>query len=328
MNTTILNTDVQQFINAHLNTDITSLLLKGISFKDIDTKAIIEQIEAKKRCKTKLPTWFNTNTIYYPNKLNIEQTSSEKTAAYKAGLISGNTLIDLTGGFGIDAYYFSKRVETVTHCEINEELSKMVQHNNIKLGVANMTCIAENGIEVLKRLNKPFDWIYVDPSRRDVSKNKVFLLTDCEPNVKTFQGLFLKYAKHVMLKTSPLLDISATLSALKHVKCVHIVAVNNEVKELLWILERDYTGDVEINTINLQKDQQQNFNFKLKDESNSTSDYSEPLTYLYEPNAAILKAGAFNTVTKLSVQNSYVHKGFKIDEIQGFNLTLVISNTG
>lgn len=334
MNKHLLNIVVQEFIDSNLNSDISSLLLKGIDFEGIYSKEIIEQIEAKKRSEKKLPTWFQSPNIYYPNKLNIEQTSSEITANYKASLVSGNLLIDLTGGFGVDAYYFSKRVENVTHCEINTNLSMLVKHNYESLNVGNIKCLNENGIEALKGIDKTFDWIYLDPSRRDDTKKKVFLLSDCIPNVKTFQGLFLKYAKHVMIKTSPLLDIKATLSDLKNVKELHIVAVNNEVKELLWILERDCNSEFKIKTVNISKSEQQEFEFNFEDEANTQANYNLPLTYLYEPNTAVLKSGAFNVVsTLLNIPKLHKHshlytsknlikfpgRRFKIKKIIPFN---------
>ncbi|EPR70797.1 SAM-dependent methyltransferase [Winogradskyella psychrotolerans RS-3] len=174
MNKTLLNIEIQNFIQKNINSDTSDLLLKGIPFETIDSKLIIEQIEAKKRCQKKLPTWFQAENIYYPNKLNIEQTSSETTAKYKANLITGDSLIDLTGGFGVDAYFFSKRIKQVTHCEINLELSEIVNHNIKILNTTNIKCLNESGIEVLKHADKPFDWIYIDPSRRDDSKQKFF----------------------------------------------------------------------------------------------------------------------------------------------------------
>jgi 16S rRNA G966 N2-methylase RsmD len=315
LNKDILNIEIQDYIDAHLKADISNLLLKGIPFNFIDSKEIIQQIEAKKRSEKKLPTWFNAQTIYYPNKLNIEQSSSETTARYKASLVSGESLIDITGGFGVDAYYFSKQFDSVSHCEINTELSEIVKHNYKTLKISNITCINESGIDVIKKLDQPFDCIYIDPSRRDDSKQKVFLLSDCTPNIKTFQSLFLKYAKHVMIKTSPLLDISATLSDLKHVKEIHVVAVNNEVKELLWMLEKGYQGKVEVKTINLLKENSQNFNFNFEDEALATAQYSEPLTYLFEPNSAVLKSGAFNSISsQLNLKKLHKHSHLYINE--------------
>ncbi|WP_299367016.1 RsmD family RNA methyltransferase [Winogradskyella sp.] len=334
MNKAILNIEIQEFINFNLNSDTLSLLLKGIPFQDIDAKLIVEQIEAKKRCQKKLPTWFSAYNIYYPNKLNIEQASSEITAEYKARLVSGKSLIDLTGGFGVDSFYFSKIVKNVMYCEINNELSEIVQHNYEALGVSNIACVKESGIDTLKRIDEPFDWVYIDPSRRDDTKKKVFLLSDCTPNVKTFQGLFLKYSKNVMIKTSPLLDIKATLNDLKFAKELHIIAVNNEVKELLWILERDYEAEFIIKTVNISKSKHQTFQFQLSEEANTIVEYSKPLTYLYEPNSAILKAGAFNsTGNSLGISKLHKHshlytseklidfpgRHFKIEKVIPFN---------
>jgi len=330
----ILNTEIQEFINSNLKSDITTLLLKGISFNNIDTKTIIEQIEAKKRSEKKLPTWFSSSNIYFPNKLNIEQTSSEITAKYKANLVSGESLIDLTGGFGVDSYYFSKQIDNITYCEINSKLSEIVRHNHEALNVSNIKCLNDNGIDLLKKTNQSFDWIYIDPSRRDDSKQKVFLLSDCKPNIKTFQDLFLKHSKHVMIKTSPLLDLSATLADLKNVIAIHIIAVNNEVKELLWVLERDFVGEVDVKTINIRKENIQDFEFKFKEEALAVVEYCDPLTYLYEPNAAILKAGAFNSMSqqlKLNKLHKHSHlytadklvnfpgRSFKIDKQIPFN---------
>ena len=308
MNLSILNTEVQNFINANLNEDISKLLLNGISFSEIEAKDIIKQIEAKKRSKKKLPTWFNSKNIYFPNKLNIEQTSSEVTANYKANLVSGNSLIDLTGGFGVDAYYFSKRIKNVIHCEINKSLSEIVKHNYKTLNINTIECLNENGIEALKHIDRPFDWIYIDPSRRDDTKKKVFLLSECIPNIKTFQGLFLKYANNVMIKTSPLLDIKATLNDLKQIKELHVIALDNEVKELLWVLERDCKTEFIIKTVNLTKQSKQEFEFSFENESNEIAEYTGPIAYLYEPNAAILKAGAFNSVsTQLNIPKLHKH---------------------
>ncbi len=137
-----------------------------------------------------------------------------------------------------------------------------------------------------------------------------------------------------MVKTSPLLDLSATLADLKHVKEIHIVALNNEVKELLWILERDFEGTIIAKTVNLKKDNLQNFEFNLKDESEAHVNYNKPLTYLYEPNAAVLKSGGFNSVSEiLNIDKLHKHshlytsetlldfpgRRFKIEKILPFN---------
>ncbi|MFD0836446.1 class I SAM-dependent methyltransferase [Mariniflexile aquimaris] len=308
MNLSILNTDIQEFINTHLNSSVTALVLKGTPFPTVDTKELIEQIEAKSRCEKKLPTWFNTKNIYYPNKLNIEQTSSEITAKYKSRLISGDSIIDLTGGFGVDCYFFSKVFKTVVHCEINESLSEIVNHNYAQLHVNNIETINNDGIAFLKSSTTTFDWIYIDPSRRHDSKGKVFFLNDCLPNVPAHLDLLFKHSKNILIKTSPLLDLSVGCNELKHVKTIHVVAVNNEVKELLWTLEFGFEGDLLIQTINIKNQGEDQFNFSMEDEKSMESEYSEPQTYVYEPNSAILKAGGFNAIAnQLNVYKLHKH---------------------
>ncbi|KGK29103.1 SAM-dependent methyltransferase [Cellulophaga sp. E6(2014)] len=296
MNKNILNTGVQYFISKNWNTDIVSVLLKKQQFTAVTQKELAEQLEAKKKCKEKLPTWFNTPEIYYPNKLNIEQTSSETTAQYKTNLVNGNSLIDLTGGFGIDSYFFSKKIAKIHHCELNENLSKIAAHNFEILGRKNITCIPENGLEYLSKTEQLFDWIFIDPSRRNDAKEKVFFLADCLPNVPENLPLLFSKSKHILVKTSPLLDFTIGIGELKFVKEIQVVALQNDVKELLWILEYNYSEAITIKTVNLSKTATEKFEFNLHTEKETSSSFSEPQTYLYEPNSAILKSGAFKSV--------------------------------
>ncbi|MGN7514715.1 MAG: THUMP-like domain-containing protein [Allomuricauda sp.] len=298
MNELILNTGVQDFINKKLSSDIMTVLLSKPVFEGISQKELTEQIEAKKKCKDKLPTWFISFNIYYPNKLNIEQTSSEITAAYKAEIVSGKSLVDLTGGFGVDSYFFSKKIDQVFHCEINQELSGIANHNFKVLGQENIQCSSEDGVEFLKKSTDSFDWIYVDPSRRNDKKGKVFLLEDCLPNLPEHLPLLFKKTQHILVKTSPLLDIKMGITALNFVKEVHVVAIQNEVKELLFVLEKEYMGSIQIKTINLLPEQRDIFNFELEEEQDAQIHFGEPLSYLYEPNTAILKSGGFKSVAK------------------------------
>lgn len=298
MNHLILHSEIQEFIYKNLNSDIQLLVLKGFSFPNIENSEVITQIEAKKRCKTKLPTWFSAQNIYYPNALNIEQTSSEITAKYKSELINGASIIDLTGGFGVDCLYFSKRFKTVKHCEINTKLSEIVNHNYKQLYVNNVETLPTDGIAYLKGTTATFDWIYIDPSRRHDSKGKVFFLNDCLPNVPEHLNLLFKHSDHILIKTSPLLDISSGIAELQNVSSIHVVAIHNEVKELLWVLTKGFLGDTVIKTINIKKTAAERFEFVLNDEKNQNANYSTPLKFLYEPNAAILKAGAFNQVAQ------------------------------
>lgn len=320
MNKYILNTEIQEFITKNINSKISSILLKGTNFEMVSTKEIVEQLEAKNKCKSKLPTWFETSNIYYPNKLNIEQTSSEFTAAYKSKIVSGKSIIDLTGGFGVDCYYFSKSFEAVTHCELNESLQPISQHNFQVLQAKNINSIQDDGLEVLSNLDQQFDWIYIDPSRRHDSKGKVFYLIDCLPNVPQHLDVLFKYSKNILIKASPMLDISIGLKELQYTKALHIVAVNNEVKELLFVLEKDYNAEVEITTINLKKDEEQTFNFLLEKELGAISSYSAPKSYLYEPNAALMKSGAFKLISEhLNIDKLHQHTHlYTSDELISF----------
>ncbi|MEO0526281.1 MAG: class I SAM-dependent methyltransferase [Bacteroidota bacterium] len=311
-----------------------SVLLKKEVFEGISPKELAEQIEAKKKCREKLPTWFNTANIYYPNKLHIEQTSSEITAQYKAEIINGKSLLDLTGGFGVDSFFFSEKTACVWHCEINQKLSEIAGYNFKVLGKKNIETVTKNGFDILKESNQNFDWIYVDPSRRNEIKEKVFLLTDCIPNVPTHLTFLLEKSKHILIKTSPLLDFSIGIKELRFVKEIHVVAVKNEVKELLWVIEKGYSGKVHIKTINFGNSGEEIFAFYMSNEKEAVPDLGVPSTYLYEPNVAILKSGAFKIITdRFPIKKLHRHthlytsetlidfpgRRFKIEEAMPFN---------
>ncbi|WP_111709551.1 class I SAM-dependent methyltransferase [Lutibacter citreus] len=328
MNTNILNTEVQKFINSNLKSDITKLVLKGSPFTSISIQELVEQIVSKSKCEKKLQTWFSTENIYYPNKLNIEQTSSEITANYKANLVSGDSIIDVTGGYGIDSCYFSKKVKNVTHCELNEKLSQLVAHNLKQLNIENIETFVGDGINYIVKSKKKYDWIYADPSRRNDLKGKVFLLNDCTPNIPKHLDELFKNTENILLKVSPILDIKSAISELKFVKEIHVISIENEVKELLFILEKKYNSEIFIKTSNLLKSKNQYFNFKLNEQV-STS-FSKPKKYLFEPNSAILKAGAFKQISsQLKIDKLHQHSHlYTSDVIMNFpGRHFIIENT-
>jgi 16S rRNA G966 N2-methylase RsmD len=295
MDNTILSDEIQEFIDKNITTDISKLALQKGKFPNIDWKILLNQIAAKQKAKTKLPTWFSAKKIYYPSKISIEQTSSEKTAEYKSTLVSGESLIDLTGGFGVDDYYFAKKINKVVHCELNSELSEIVKHNCKSLDINNIECFSSDSTSVLKELNQQFDWIYIDPSRRNDAKGKVFMLKDCLPNVPDLLDFYYEHSNNIMIKTAPILDISAGISELQNVKKIHVVAVENEVKELLWVLEKNYDSAIQITTVNIRKTENEVFSFSLN-KNEKTAAFSLPRKYLYEPNSAIMKSGGFDEV--------------------------------
>ena len=295
MQHSILDIEIQEFIDKNLEVPISKLALQKNPFPTIEWITILNQIEAKAKSKDKLPTWFNTKNIIYPSKISVEQTSSEKTATYKSTLVSGQNLIDLTGGFGVDDYYFAKKITAVTHCEINPVLSTLVKHNFEQLNTDNISCYAGDSLDTLTSLNTKWDWIYIDPSRRNDAKGKVFMLKDCLPNIPDNLDYYFKKSNAILIKTAPLLDLSAGLSELKHVKKIHVVAVENEVKELLWELHGDYLGETIIKTVNILKDKTDFFEFVFNKQGVIPS-YALPQKYLYEPNSAIMKSGGFDEI--------------------------------
>ena len=306
MDLIILNPEIQAFIKSNIGKSISKLALQKNPFPDVDWIRILNQIEAKAKAKDKLPNWFSTKNIIYPSKISIEQTSSEKTAQYKASIVSGKSLIDLTGGFGVDDYYFAKKIKNVVHCEIHLELSAVVKHNFKQLNAPNINCYSGDSMDTLNTLKTKWDWIYIDPSRRNDAKGKVFLLKDCLPNVPENLDFYFRKSDAILIKTAPLLDISAGLSELKHVKTIHILALENEVKELLWELHKDYFGNVHIKTVNIVKEKLETFDFILNDNS-TLPNFSLPQKYLYEPNSAIMKSGGFDEVSSLYNLNK-LHK--------------------
>lgn len=327
MNPNLLTSEVQDFINIHLKSDISKLAFKGSPFNNISIQELMHQIIAKNKCQEKLPTWFSTPFIYYPPKLNIEQTSSEKTALYKASLISGNSIIDVTGGLGVDCFYFSKTFKEVIHCEIDQELSDIASYNFKQLHAHHINCIDQDGMAYLKNYHKIVDWIYIDPSRRDDAKGKVFQLADCFPNIPTHLELLFKHTNAILVKVSPLLDLTVGIDELQFVKEIHIVAVDNEVKELLFILMKNYDTTISIKTINDTGSGIQQFNFDFNDDKGVVQ-YSNPLRYLYEPNKAIFKSGAFNLIaSKFNLfkiaNNSHLYTSDELIDFPGMRYEII-----
>ncbi|MDN3706897.1 class I SAM-dependent methyltransferase [Myroides ceti] len=291
----LLTKEVQSFIDDHIDTVVDALALKKNPFPEIEWIDILHQIQSKQKAKLKLPTWYNHDNILYPHPVSIEQTSSEPLAQFKASLISGTRLIDLTGGFGVDCFYFSQQFNEVVHCEHNTTLSDLVKHNYEQLNRENITCLSGDSTVILDNLSQYFDWIYIDPARRADNKQKVFMLQDCVPNVPENLEHYFSFTNQILIKTAPLLDIHAGLSELQNVKKVIIVAFENEVKELLWILEKDFSDDVIIEAVTIDKHQNiSSYAFSVTDATFTT--HSLPKSYVYEPNSALMKTGNFNAI--------------------------------
>jgi len=290
----LLDPRIQQFIRDHENDSPSKLMLRANQFPEWDMSAIVDQVVSRKKAKNKLSDWYSKEGIIWPKPLSIEQSSSQITAEYKAHLVSGKSMIDLTGGFGVDTYYFSKRFDKVTHVEINEVLHQIVKQNFILLD-SSIRSICSTAEEYLKD-SEPVDFIYLDPARRDEENAKVVFLEYYSPNVVDLQNSLLSVAKQVMIKVSPLLDIKKVLHDIDNVSEVHVVSVKNEVKELLLILKPQITEEPILKTINLGGQEVHLFDFTFSEEVSLEIDASEVSNFLYEPNASILKAGGFKSI--------------------------------
>ena len=286
----ILNEITRQFIRENLNADVPTLALKKTPV-GTDVSLALRQIEARQLLRKKVPEWSTNDELLFPVHLSIEQCSSEATAQYKAKLLKGNTFADLTGGLGIDSYYLSQNFSNSDYVECQTELCDLAKHNFEVLN-APIRVINENAEAYLSHC-EPKDCIYLDPARRDLHGRKTVSIADCTPNVVELQDLLLEKAKTVMVKLSPMLDISKALGELRCVKQVHVVAVANECKELIFNMERGFSGQAELCCVNLQTNQPE-LRFTQNEESDCPLKVADVVEkYLYEPNVALLKAGCF-----------------------------------
>ena len=327
INKALFDVEVAKFISENQNKDLPKLILKGSPFENVSIQELAVQIKGLKVAKKKFPEFYETEAILYPPKLNLEQTSSEVTARYKAKLVQGENGIDLTGGMGIDSYYLSLNFDQFTYCEINQELAEIASHNFKQLGATNISVQSGNGLEILERSSEKFDWVYADPARRDEHGGKVFRLDDCEPNIPANLEMIFDHTDNVMIKTSPILDIAAGIEELFYVKEIYIIALRNEVKELLWILEKDFKDEPLIKTVNFEKNEKQEFS-GFRQSNGETVVFSNPEKYLYEPNVAVMKSGLFDllaikTRTKKLHQNSHLYTSEKILKFPGRSFIII-----
>ena len=287
-----------RFIEENIRADVRSLALQAKKYPKVDMAMAVVQIAGRQIAEAKVPSWSCVEGLLYPKHLSMEQCSSEVTALYKASLVEGKTFADLTGGFGIDCSFLSRRFKKADYVERQAELCELAKHNFPLLGL-NIEVHNEDGVEYLKRMD-PVDCLFLDPARRDGHGGKTVAISDCEPDVSALEDLLVEKAKTVMVKLSPMLDLSLALKTLKYVREVHIVSVNNECKELLLILQKQsISSEVSIHCEHIVNDLHQHFVFTQEQERISDCPLTSQVeTYLYEPNASILKAGAYRSLTQ------------------------------
>jgi THUMP domain-like len=305
VNVNLLKEEVRLFIRQHEQDDPGNIALLTNKISGVHASELAAQIVGRQKAKNKIQTYYAKDTIIYPPSLNLEQSSSEAAAKFKAtlfeelGMTKETVLADLSGGFGVDSFFFSRTLKRVIHVEPNKALQEIAQHNHLALGADNILYVSKTAETFLSLPAESFDIAYVDPSRR-IDNRKVFALTDCEPNIPALQSKIFDHAKMLILKAAPLLDISAGIKSLDFVKKVIVLSVDNECKELVFICKHNFKGEPLISAVNILMKGSSNstFSFTQSQEHSVTINYSEPGTYIYEPNASILKSGAFKSVAQ------------------------------
>lgn len=290
-----------QFIRDHRFGDVRKLALQSFHSPDIDLPEAFTQIAGRQYAENKIPSWFQSDAIVYPQRLALEQCSSEQTARYKAGLLPGTSFVDLTGGFGVDFAFISNRFRRAVYVEKQEALCEIASANFKTLGLTSAEVIHADAAGYLQKM-PCVDTVFIDPGRRSDSGEKVFRIEDAEPDLLKIQDMLLEKSENVLVKLSPMLDISLALKQLKNAVEVHVVSLENECKELLFLLGKNYTAiDPLIVCVNLTKrNNQPALSFLLPEEKARQISYaSEVEQYVYEPNASLLKAGFYKGLTEL-----------------------------
>jgi 16S rRNA G966 N2-methylase RsmD len=294
-----------RFIREHIKEDVRKLALQTHGMKDMNYPFVIRQISGYQHIVNKIPDWYACPDILFPPTLSLEQCSSQQTACYKRDLMK--TIIrkqkqeqtisgaDLTGGFGVDAYYLSEVFDRFLYVEKQPELCRIASHNFKALNRPGIQVLENESEEFLQQSGK-LDFVYLDPSRRNRDGNKVTALRDCSPDPATLYEDLIKKAGLVLIKLSPMIDLSLALKALPHTRQIHVVALDNDCKEVLFLLDAKYqTAEPEITAVNLKNNAaDQVLKFRRSDEANASCVYTAQVgDYLYEPNVSLLKAGAF-----------------------------------
>lgn len=291
------------FVRKHANDDTRRLSLQASRWPEVDMKLALQQIAGLQTAQSKLPLWASTDGIIYPPHLSMEQCSSQVTAQYKARLVTGHSLTDLTGGLGVDFSFMAQGMSHATYVERQQHLCDIARHNLPLLGLPDAEVVCGDGIEHLRQMS-PVDTIYLDPARRDQAGNRVYALSDCTPDVTAVATVLLEKARTTLIKLSPMLDMRQAIRQLPHVEQVHIVSVRNECKEMLMVMRRDFEGCPTIHCVN----DGQRFSFVMGEESSDRATvWNETLPdgglWLYEPNASLMKAGCHGLLaTRMGLQ--------------------------
>ncbi len=289
----LLSEKVQKLIEKHLDDDPKSLRLKWSKKPNLPVREIIDQIVSHKKALTKIPSLVKKGIIY-PPPLSVEQCSSEYLAEYKSALFSGDRFVDLTGGFGIDTLFFSRNFKESVYVEVDPWLCKVVAHN-FDLWGAEIKVLNSTAEKFLSDAGRKADLIYLDPTRRKGGE-RVFFFQDTHPNVLKLVKPLLEMSDKILIKASPLIDLKKAIDELIFVQRIWILALKNEVKEVLFLIGRRKNPNPEITVHNLFDHDSFQFNRGEEDIANSSYGVPQVGDYIYDPNKALMKSGAFKLI--------------------------------
>lgn len=292
--------EVQAFLAAHEKADPSTVaMMKNLPEElpeAITPFLLASQLKARQKAKQKLPSWHARDGMVFPHGVALEQCSSETTALWKTRGLQGQRFADLTGGTGVDSWAFSKVFSEGMLVEPDEERCRLAKHNLALLGASNISVVQSSAEQFLTTSYDQFGLIYLDPDRR-AGAGRAVAFHDCVPDVVHILPVLLKMSDLVMIKASPMLDIQRGIKELSHVEEVVVLAVNNEVKEVLFRCKQS-PGTLRVRAVNLFKAGEESFDINPEQEKIEGVEFAEPAAYIYEPNAAILKAGAFKSAGK------------------------------
>ncbi|MDR2118544.1 MAG: class I SAM-dependent methyltransferase [Tannerellaceae bacterium] len=330
---------MKHFIREHAGDDLNRLLLSASRYPEINVPRAVEQIDCRRRIRDKLPSWYANDELIFPAVIAAEQCSSEQTALYRQRLVDASAHVcDLTGGLGIDSFFFSRKVKQVTYIERMGKYCDAARQNFARLGAYHIDVREGDAAALLPGLPSSVDVFYIDPARRGSGGKRLFALRECEPDLTVLLPSLLQRAPKVIAKLSPMADLRQTLSLLPGTTEVHVLSVRNDCKELLFVIERKaFAGPPPVHCIHFTGEREESFSFDLQEEKSFPAAWTNSVqTYLYEPNASILKAGAFKCVTRYGVKKLHVNshlytscdlredfpgRQFKVEQVLPFSST-------
>lgn len=295
-----VGTETQEFISKHREADVRDLALRPGNVNGVDLPLALRQIGGRQMALRKLPSWAAVEGLLYPPRLSMEQCSSERTARYKAALAGGGgSLVDLTGGFGVDFSFMCRGFGRAVYVERQVLLCEIASHNFALLGLNHTEVVSSSADDYLEGM-AAVDCVYLDPARRDQYGRKVVSVADCDPDLSLLLPRLLAKSKTVLVKYSPMLDLSSVCSSLRGIREVHVVAVDNECKELLFLFDAESRADdLRIVCASLGRGGDALFSFSKAEETASACCFATSVgRYLYEPNAALMKGGAYKLLTQ------------------------------